>query len=301
MYELKNILVTGADGNLGGKLAKLLCDNTDFGIVAVSSFPERIPVMIKREKIIHDKKIIQLSSEEFFQSDLSSKGIVGVVHFAFSRAIFPNKDIASSLDYSLAAFKKIVCSGIQNAIYVSSQSVYGDTNEWRTVDTFPAPNSIYAMAKYAGEKLFESVYEGHDNLKHTIIRLDNVIQSQNLVKSLCSDANRTGVINIRGGKQVFSYIDILDVPKAIYAMLRFNGTWRPIYNVGPNKMRYTIEEIACYIKDICEAKGKEIIVNIVRDDTELWAGMDSKQFMDDTGWVPLYDIKDMIKRIYNDV
>ncbi len=145
MNNMNRILITGSDGNLGGRLTKLLADSTEFGIIAVSSFPERIPLMIEREGIINTEKIIQMSSDEMFAADLSRLNIVGVVHFAFSRAIFPNKDIASSLDYSLTAFKKIVDSGIENAIYVSSQSVYGDTPEWRTENTVISPESIYAI------------------------------------------------------------------------------------------------------------------------------------------------------------
>lgn len=297
----KFILLTGSDGNLGGKLTKFLADFTDYSVVAVSSFPERIPLMIEREKIQHTDKIIQMSSDEMFRSDLTGMNICGAVHFAFSRAIFPNKDIASSLDYSLAAFNKIIDSNIQNAIYVSSQSVYGNIPEWRSEETIVSPESIYAMAKYAGEKLFESCYRGHDDLQHAIIRLDIIAQSQNLVKALCKNAKEKGAIHLTGGKQQFSYLDIRDVPGAIYALLSTKSKWKPVYNVGWNKKRYSLIDIANKVKDIALNDGISVTISLDKNDTELWSGMDSSLFLSDTNWKPTFEFQQIIKNIYDTI
>ena len=298
---MKRILITGADGNLGGKLVKRIVDYSDYGVIAVSSFPERIPRAINRESIINQDKVIQMSSERMFEANLESMGIFGAVHFAFSRAIFPNKDIANSLDYSLAAFTKMVCSKIPNGIYISSQSIYGDSKEIRTVNTTPAPNSIYAMAKYAGEKLFESVYFGADCLQHAIIRLDNVIQSQNLVKTLCRNAKAGQNLNLTGGKQVFSYIDESEVSDAIYALLTTENQWKAVYNVGPNNMRVTLIEIAEIVKKVAKEHGNHIAIELKQDNTELWAGMDTEDFYNDTGWRPQMNLEMMIEQIYESI
>lgn len=91
MCEVNRILITGADGNLGGKMTRLLADGSEYGVVAVSSFPDRIPAMIKREHIQNTDKIIQLSSDEMFTADLSQYNIIGVVHFAFHEEDFQIK------------------------------------------------------------------------------------------------------------------------------------------------------------------------------------------------------------------
>lgn len=298
---MNRVLITGADGNLGGKLIKRIVDYSDCGVIAVSSFPEKIQGAIKRESIINQDKVIQISSEQMFESNLENMDIIGAVHFAFSRAIFPNKDIANSLDYSLAAFTKMVCSKIPNGIYISSQSIYGDTKEIRTVNTTPAPNSIYAMAKYAGEKIFESVYWGSHDLQHAIIRLDNVIQSQNLVKTLCKNAKSGQNLRLTGGKQVFSYIDESEVADAIFALLTTDNQWKSVYNVGPNRMRATLLEIADIVKSVAKENGKHIAIELNEDNTELWAGMDTLDFYKDTGWRPQMDLEMMIKKIYESI
>ena len=299
MKEEKRILITGAGGNLGGRLTKLLADETEYEVIAVSSFPEKIPNMLERIGVKNPNRVFGISGEEMFRTDLSKMNIAGAVHFAFSRAVFPKKDIASSLDYSLAAFRKIADSHIQNAIYISSQSVYGNTPEWRTEETVPSPESVYAMAKYAGEKLFEAVYLGHKELQHTILRLDIVIQSQNLVKTLCKNAKESGKLRLRGGKQVFSYMDADDVPYAILALLNGKIPWKAVYNVGPNKMRYQLMEIAGMVKEAAKAHGYgEREIDFTEDETALWAGMDTGKFAADTGWKPRYDIRQMIDRVF---
>ena len=296
---MRNIVVTGADGNLGGRLVRTLADSTELGVIAVSSFPDRLPAMVEREQIVHTEKVQLMSSDAFFAADLNALQADGAVHLAFSRAIFPNKDIASSLDYSLAAFRKIAESGVQNAVYVSSQSVYGAEPDFRTVGTVPAPGSVYAMAKYAGEKLFEAVYTGKEQLQHAILRLDLVAQSQRLIAGLCKSAAESGVIQLKGGKQLFSYIDADDVPGALTALLLTDRKWKPIYNVGHNRERYTLVEMAQIVADVVSADtGRQVKVVLNADDTELYAGMDTSAFLADTGWKPEYSVRQIVERIY---
>ena len=295
---MKRIVVTGADGNLGGRLVKRLADETDYGVIAVSSFPERLPEMVERGKIVNNDKVSLYSSEEFFSADLSALQAEGAVHLAFSRGIYPSGDIASSLDYSLAAFRKIADSGVQNAIYVSSQSVYGAFQDFRTPETEPSPSSVYAMAKYAGEKLFEAVYIGKEQLQHTILRLDLVAQSQRLIIGLCKSAMETGVLILKGGKQLFSYIDADDVPTALTALLLTDKQWRPVYNVGHDRERYTLTDVAKVVCEVAAEHGKEVTIQLTEDDTALYAGMDTSAFLQDTGWLPCYSLKEIITRIY---
>lgn len=297
----KQILVTGASGNLGGRTIKLLADTTEHEIIAVSDTVEKVLKMLEREEVINKGKVRAMSSREMLESSLEQYNITHVIHAAFSRAICTNRDIASSLDYSLQAFKKMVDCGIPNAIYISSQSVYGDTPQWRTEELPAEPNSVYAMAKYAGEKLFEACYWGHDELQHTILRLDIVIQSQNLVKALCKTAKEKGKIALKGGHQVFSYLDARDVPKALVTLLDSSQKWRRVYNVGPNKMRYSLVEIANILKNVAASQGYNISIELAEDDTMLWAGMNSSKFIVDTGWTPTFGIENMISEIFNSI
>ncbi len=292
------VLITGANGNLGGTLVKELCENSSFGVVAIASDKTKIFEMLDRENVRRRDKVEAISSEDFFNKDLPSLNIFAAVHMAFSRAIKPSKDIASSIDYSRKIYRRFHELSVPRVIYLSSQSVYGTTSEWRSEATLVSPEIIYSMAKYAGEKLLEAEFENTDT-KFSSLRLDYVIQSQRLVSALCKQAKEKGVISLKGGNQTFSYIDKRDVAKAIVALIQYNGEWKHIYNVGPNKMRLSLTEIAEVIKSVAKNNGVEKIeIQLEKNDTELWSGMDSSRFMSDTGWKPVLSIYDMVAEIY---
>lgn len=297
----ERILITGADGNLGGALVKEILDCTKYDVVAISNSGEKFSDMLKRENIVDTSRVIAMNQDEFFLADRKKQKVVLAVHMAFSRADRSNEDIAGSLDYAKNVFGQIHNMEIPRVVYISSQSVYGNTSAWRREDLKPAPGTPYAMAKYAGEKLFEMQFY-RDSTQSSILRLDYVVQSQKLVRTLCTNAKEKGVIKLRGGKQTFSYIDKSDVAKAIVALFHFKGKWKPVYNVGPHMMRYTLVELAEIVKTIAEKNGaSDVKIILDENDTELWSGMDSALFMKDTGWKPSKDIRQMAEAIYEEV
>ena len=298
----ERILITGANGNLGGSLIKELADSTDYDVLAVSNSCEKVMEMLEREHISERDRVIPINQDAFFHTDWSGYNVTAAVHMAFSRANRPNRDIANSLDYSRDAFRRLYDMHIPRIVYISSQSVYGTTSDWRKEDCPPAPETIYSMAKYAGEKMLEQQFQGVPGIRCSTLRLDYVIQSQRLVTTLCKDAKSSGTIHLKGGKQTFSYIDKTDVAKAIVSLLRYDGAWRPVYNVGPNMMRYTLPEIADVVASVARDHGqKEITIELEENDTALWSGMDSSRFMTDTGWKPSMDIYQMVEAIYEKV
>lgn len=295
----EQILITGANGTLGGSLIKELTEATDYGIIAISNSREKVLEMLEREQIADRERVAPFSQESFFHGDWKDTRISAAVHLAFSRANRPNTDIANSLDYAKDAFRRLYDMQVPRVVYLSSQSVYGSTPDWRREDCPAAPETLYSMAKYAGEKLLEAQFCGHSSVSCSTLRLDYVIQSQKLVGALCRDAKYNGTISLKGGRQTFSYIDKTDVAKAIVALLRYGGSWKPVYNVGPNKMRYTLPEIADIVASVAAKHGRQdITIELEETDAALWSGMDSSLFMNDTGWRPSMDIYQMVEKIF---
>jgi nucleoside-diphosphate-sugar epimerase len=278
------ILITGANGFLGGKIIKKLLTDTDLEVIAVASSEEKISEMADREAIDNRSRIHFLSNEDFLKAETVLEDVCGAVHLAFARRVRPAAEIAASLDYAAAVFHKLADSGIDYCINMSSQGVYGSCPEFRTEDTAPAPESHYTMAKYASEILFNDILK--DRPHHTNLRLDLVTQSQNVVRGLCKSA-KEGTINLKGGKQIFSFIDGRDVAGAVVALLTSEGDWDGVYNVGWNKKRYTLPELAETIADAAEKTGlNRPVINLEENDTALFAGMDSSRFKAKTGWEP---------------
>ena len=72
---------------------------------------------------------------------------------------------------------------------------------------------------------------GANGLLGGSLRLDLVVQSQNVIKSLCRQAKEEW-LRLKGGKQLFSFIDADDVARAIVVMLQSPDGWEKAYNVG---------------------------------------------------------------------
>jgi nucleoside-diphosphate-sugar epimerase len=252
--------------------------------------------MLEREGLGSSERVKFLANQEFLDPSTTISNVYGAVHLAFSRRMQPAKDIASSIAFAAAMFHKFKSLNIKRVINMSSQGVYGNTDAFRTEDTPPAPATQYTMAKYAAEVIFEDIL--NDCEKHTSFRLDPVAQSQNVLQRLCKSA-REGKISLKGGKQVFSFIDADDVPGAVLAMLESDGPWDTVYNVGWNRKRITLVELAGLVAEAAACYGySRPLIELEEDDTALWAGMDSTKFMRKTGWSPSIELSDTISSMF---
>lgn len=300
---MKTILITGVNGMIGGKLTRHILTNTDYSILGVSYTPDMLEAMLEREGISEEnkKRVRFISNEELISEESDLGEIYAAVHLAFSRRNRPASDIASSIDFASAVFRKLSSSGVERVINLSSQGVYGKTEEFRTEDTPPAPETQYTMAKYAAEVIFSTYFDSSDVPDYTNLRLDPVVQSQNLIVALCKQA-KEGHIQLRGGEQRFSFIDVEDAVLAISAMISSKSGWEKVYNVGWNRMRLTLTEAAEHVADVSERLGfgrPEITLD--KQDIVLWAGLDSTRFTAHTGWMPTIDFDSMIEKIFKNI
>lgn len=289
-----NILITGADGFLGGKIVKEIIEKTNHTVQGLTLSMDRIEAMMNRENIPWSDRTRFVTNDDFL-SQKTHWNVDSAIHLAFSRRMQPASDIASSIRFAAAIFHKLADSCVPRVINMSSQGIYGATKEIRTEDTLPAPNTQYTMAKYASEVLFDDILK--DCPWHTNIRLDPVAQSQNVLIGLCRSA-KEGLISLKGGKQVFSFIDADEVPGAVVALLKYQGKWAHSYNVGWNCKRYTLIELADMVANACEKCGYDRpIIELDEDETSLWAGMDSSRFIEATKWEPSIELADTLEKM----
>lgn len=286
---MKKIIVSGANGNIGRKLVKRLSYNPEYEVIAIVRDKKKCNI----EQI---KQVEWIDIEEFSERELKNEDIYCAVHLAFARANCTNEQIASSIIFSKKFFEKISGANLKKVIYVSSQGVYGEIPEIRSVDMAPQPNSTYAMAKFGVEQLFDVFFSGMSHA--SIIRLDNVIQSQRMPKLLCNQIKTCGTINLVGGKQFFSYIDIDDAVRAIDMLVSCNDDWKPIYNVGIDKTRYTLLEISDILEQIASKYGYTVSKIYEQKDIKLFSGMETVEFMNDTGWKPEKNIYQMLEKLF---
>lgn len=289
------ILITGADGFLGGKITKRILETTTYCVLGLTLSEKLVETVLRREGLEISDRLKYIENDVFLSSNKDEWGIAGAIHLAFSRRMQPAADIASSIVFAASIFHKLDEYDVDRVIYMSSQGVYGNTEEMRTEKTVPAPATQYTMAKYATEVLFLDIMRNCPH--HTALRLDPVAQSQNVLRGLCKSA-KEGKMQLKGGKQVFSFIDAADVPNAVLSMMNTEGEWEPVYNVGWNRKRYTLVELAEIIADeavYCGYDRPDIVLE--ESDLALWAGMNSESFMKRTGWKPEIEIRETIREM----
>ena len=289
------ILITGANGFLGGKIARRILTDTDFDVLAAASSEEKAAAMCEREGV-DPARVRFLSNDDLLKPETALDGVCGAVHLAFARRMRPSAEIAASLVYASRVFHKLADCRIDRVINMSSQGVYGAAEEIRTEESVPAPETPYTMAKYASELLFDDILK--DCPHRTNFRLDPVTQSQNIIKGLCKSA-KEGTIQLKGGRQVFSFLDGEDAAAAVPAMLKSEGDWDRVYNVGWNRRRYTLTELAEIVADTAEECGyRRPEIRLTEADIALWAGMDSGRFMKKTGWSPVIGLKQSLAGLF---
>lgn len=283
-------IVSGSTGFIGRKVVSLLAKQGKKVIGLRRSTGVRVDGTVRY--VLND---VFLANPEAYMKEKTV-----FIHLAFARANRGEAEIAECLDFTKSLLKSICgYEYLERFIYISSKGIYGKSEKIKRVSDRVEPESAYAMAKYAAEKMVEMAFD--EDKDYCILRLDSVIQSQNLIRTLCESAVNKGCINIIGGKQVFSYIDGDDAADAItLCACSDKRHHRHIYNVGPNQMRISLIEIAGIVKKVAD-KDNNIEVIYKPDDTVLWTGMDSEDFCTEYGWEPKFDIMQMIEHVYNEV
>lgn len=297
MKNKKVILISGGNGLLGGKVAKHLLQMTQFDVLAMARSEDKFKEMVKREGICQLQNLYFISNQDFLMGKAEEFSIYGAIHMAFSRRSRSAAEIAESINFSLLFFSELIRMNIERIINVSSQSVYGNTDKIRRENMPCAPETAYAMAKYATEVLFNASMNNAHIKNYTNLRLDLIAQSQEFLKILCQQA-KEGNIKLRGGKQCFSFMDADDAAEALVAMMQSPDGWDRVYNVGRNRKQYTLIEVAESIARVVEQSGYGYPqITLEKQNIQLWSGMDSSHFMYQTGWRTERDIDSIIERI----
>lgn len=286
---MKTVLITGAGGFLGRELLNQLKQHPDFLVYAITSNPVRL------REIISAPNIEIVDKNGFIPWDR----IDIVLHGAFSRS--ENAiEIAKSIDYCLNIFVNAIQHDVPAIINISSQSVYGQQPvKWKEEKTLIEPQSIYAMGKYATEVLLESLAVGKSTSVITNLRLSSIMMNARFVSIFVKNALQGQPINVIGGNQKLSFIDVRDATNGIIALMQTEySNWEHIYNLGTS-VQVSLLEIANLVKEIAIDYIDVPVTIIVEDkNVNLDVCMDSRNFYSLTNWKPKYDIRDMIISLF---
>lgn len=290
---MKSIIVTGASGLVATELTNLLLDAEEsYRIYAVSTHPDKL-----RERYKDVDNIICLSLDEL--SILAGKEIDAVIHCAFARSNDP-QDLAKSLLFTSDLLRIVKQIRPKVLVNISSQSVYGQATPplW-TEQTPPAPDYLYALGKFSSEEMTKMALEG-TGIKFTSIRLSSVCENARFLNVFAKNALTGQPINIQGGGQMCSFVDVRDVASGLKKVIEIAprlDSLQKVYNLGSGKTR-TIKELAEDTKRLVEQeKGINVALNVIPADIHLEVGMDISLFCKEFDWTPRFDYDDMIESL----
>jgi UDP-glucose 4,6-dehydratase len=265
-YKPKNILITGAAGFIASHVANRLIRN----------YPDYKVVVLDKLDYCSTLKNLSLETRNspnfrFVKGDIASADLVNyllitesidtIMHFAAQTHV--DNSFGNSFEFTknniygthvlLEACK--VTGGIRRFIHVSTDEVYGETDEDAVVGNHEAsqllPTNPYAATK-AGAEMLVMAYSRSYGLPAITTRGNNVYGPNQFPEKFIPKcillAMRGLQLPIHGdGSNVRSYLYCEDVADAFEVILH-RGVVGQVYNIGTKKERRVID----VAKDICK-------------------------------------------------
>jgi len=161
-------------------------------------------------------------------------------------------------------------NGVERFLFASSCSVYGASDELMDESSPIRPVSLYGETKEASERaLLEAAGDGfHPVLMRfaTVFGLSNRPRFDLVVNLLSAKACQDGVITIYNGQQWRPFVHVKDLAEAMILMLEapLSSISRQIFNVGNNRLNFTLSEVARVIQRVCPDARVEWVENADR-------------------------------------
>lgn len=301
----KTILITGAGGFLGGELIRQLSHRGDITVYALTSTKEKVTTLHKETK-----NLLVFSFKEWGDQSIPLHNVNAVIHCAFSRSA-EGSSLAKSLEFTNDVLNQSCKAGIASFINISSEGVYGSAKGVWEESTPPEPESLYGMAKLATEIVMKQAKKNSFNkIITTSLRLSSLVgagmdagkknHAVNIISTFVSNALKGKPIQVIGGQQLFSYMDVRDAADGIIALSDLDPSERKeIYNLG-TAIRASILEVAQVVKDIASKYVEAPVhIDVEKKDINMVKVMDSSSFYRVTGWRPQYGIKDIADNIFS--
>lgn len=294
---METVLITGATGFLGRELTSVL-SGKGFEVIAVSSDKN------KAIGLFADLTNVTCFNHKDCDNDVVPFSKVNtLIHCAFARSE-NNEELSDALRYTVDIFGKAIQKNVSRIINISSQSVYGKLNQnaWKESDTV-APNSSYALAKYATELLVNHIQKNTlKTIYTTNIRLSSLLMENGRFVNVFVDKLWMGEsIRIKGGNQTFSLMDVNDAANGICELLAIDGSkWSSTYNLGRNRAETLLETAKMVNRVALEYNMLPVELLIENQEAPHQSCMDSGKFYSDTGWRPKHDLIDMIRSLFED-
>jgi nucleoside-diphosphate-sugar epimerase len=269
------IAITGITGFLGSKAVESLSAN--YGVMGISHS-------------ISNHPIFPVFSFQYLEKIHSVPDVILHCHAAVSSGI-NSVDKETLFEGNVVATEKII-NAFPKAkhIYISSTSIYEQSDEMKTELSKSAPVSDYAVSKLQAEYLVLKTD------KAVVVRLSSLygigMKENTIIPNYINQALTNHVIEVWGtGGRMQNYIHVTDVINLIEQVIQRDIWDKKIY-LGVSDKEYSNVDLAQLISNFTNAE-----IKFVNSDSSLSNHFDNRFTRNELNWQPLADISSEIKKI----
>lgn len=323
---MRSILVTGGAGYIGSHtIVELL--GAKFDVICVDNFSNSSPDVFNKIKEITGKKVtyynIDVCDPAALEEIISAHEISGVIHFAGHKAVGESVEkplmyYQNNIDSTLSLCKASVKYGIQNIVFSSSATVYGNPQRLPLTEDHPlSATNPYGNCKLFIEHILRDLHVAHPELNIALLRYFNPVGAHksallgehpkgipnNLMPYICQTA--AGIreqLSIFGndydtldGTGVRDYIHVVDLAKGHVAAINKLATNAGCvtYNLGTGNGISVLELITTFEQENSIEVPHAFAPRRTGDVAACWA--DPSKAETELGWKAELTITDMVK------
>jgi UDP-glucose-4-epimerase GalE len=311
--ESQTVIVTGGSGFIG----TLVC----LSLVAAGHYV----INIDRVK----KEIPGVTQYPF---DLSNPQVKGIIHLCRPRSIIhlaadhevnrsthsPGVFYHNNVSNTITLLNYAVDTGVENFVFSSSSSVYGNPTLYPTPETYPvAPQSPYARSKVIIESMLEDYRKAH-GLNYSVLRYFNAAgaapdlshgytqtPASHLIPILAKSIKQNSKVYVYGtdyptldGTAVRDYTHVADIADAHVLAMNYliSGGYSETINLGAGAGHSVLEVIDAFN----EVTGKQISFQLAdrRAGDVHTTCADNSKAERILGWVPKHNLEQIIEHAY---
>lgn len=283
---MKKILITGSSGLVGKETVKELLTGSDYEIFAATS--KNLKSVQERLRYINNSAVEEI---------LKTEKIDVLLQLAFPRNVEEDQ-WAGGMEFVAHILGLAKKYDVKKIVNVSSQSIYGWQRKTYAVEGDAVYlNSPYTTGKYFTELMVNELFAG---IYHTNVRLSTTIgptTRERVPNKLFAQIMAGKELNIKGGKQIFSFLDVRDAASGLTKLITSDGKFRSVYNLGTSEY-VTLLELAEMTVKIAEEYGYKSKINVEDADIVLNNMIDTSAMEKDFGWRAKFSLSETLKYIF---
>ena len=256
---MSKILITGGDGFVGKKTAKILSQN-GYDVICFDILPSNEK---ERENLPYKKFWGSILNP--YDIDKAIDGCETVIHLAALVGVKSTEQRRlECLHINIRGTSNVLDAAVKHKIkkiiFSSSSEVYGDQEKFPTSENASLkPKSNYGISKIAAEE-YVMAYQKFYNLKFNICRFFNIYGSgqkeEFVIPKFAKLIKSNEAIKVYGdGKQIRSYCHVDDAVDGIAQVLK-SGKDNTVYNIGNDNEPISVFDLATKMVKISKKQVK---------------------------------------------